>query len=105
MAELDAEAVGDAYARLHEPAADAAVQFQRDVGRRRAHLEYLAVQARHREQGIGGRLLAAVEDWARRSGAALIVADTNLRSNLGAVEFYERHGYARQAVILRKTLS
>jgi ribosomal protein S18 acetylase RimI-like enzyme len=38
------------------------------------------------------------------SGAELISTDTNLVSNLGAVEFYERHGYQKQAVILRKPL-
>ena len=32
------------------------------------------------------------------------MTDTNLRSNVGVVEFYERHGFERQAVILRKAL-
>ena len=65
----------------------------------------LAVQEEHRSRGIGGRLLTAVEDWARGNGAELITTDTNLRNNLGAVEFYERNGYERQAVILRKSLA
>jgi GNAT superfamily N-acetyltransferase len=104
VAEVDGEAVGDAYAELHEPVADAAAQPQRDVGRRRVYLDYLAVRAGYRGQGVGGRLLDAVERWARESGAELISTDTNLLSNLGAVEFYERHGYQKQAVILRKPL-
>jgi GNAT superfamily N-acetyltransferase len=104
VAEVAGEAVGDAYAQLQAPMADAAVQPQRDVGRRRAYLDYLAVQARYRGQGIGGRLLQAVEQWARDNGAELISTDTNLRSNFGAVEFYEKHGYEKQAVILRKPL-
>jgi GNAT superfamily N-acetyltransferase len=104
VAEVEGEAVGDAYAELHEPVADADVQPQRDVGRRRAYLEYLAVQANYRGQGVGGRLLEAVEQWARDKGAELISTDTNLRSNFGAVEFYESHGYEKQAVILRKPL-
>jgi hypothetical protein len=33
------------------------------------------------------------------------LTDTNLRSNVGAVEFYEKHGFDRQAVILRKRLT
>lgn len=70
VAEAAGEAVGDAYAQLHEPMADAAVQPQRDVGRRRAYLNY-----QHEP-----------------------------RSNFGAVEFYERHGYEKQSVILRKHL-
>jgi hypothetical protein len=70
-----AEAVGDAYAQLHEPMADAAVQPQRDVEGGGASLDYRAVQARYRGQGTGG-LLQAVEQWARQNGAELISTDT-----------------------------
>ena len=38
-------------------------------------------------------------------GVELLVTDTNLRHDVGAVEFYERHGYERQAVVLRKRLA
>src|SRR5919202_6557008 len=61
VAEVDGEAVGDAYAEFREPAEDAAVQPQLDVGRSRAYLHYLAVQTRFRGRGVGGRLLAEVE--------------------------------------------
>ena len=105
VAEVGGEAVGDARAKLHEPGEDAADDVLRDLGRRRAYLEYMAVQARYRSQGIGGQLLEAVEQWARANGAELITLGTNLRSDFGAVAFYERHGYEQQAVILRKTLS
>jgi GNAT superfamily N-acetyltransferase len=104
VAEVAGDAVGDACAQLHEPSANADLQPQRDVGRRRAYLDYLAVQARYRGHGIGSRLLSAVEEWARENGAELLLTDTNLRSNAGAVEFYERHGYEKQAVTLRKPL-
>jgi GNAT superfamily N-acetyltransferase len=104
VAEVEGKAVGDTYAELHEPAAEAAMQPQRDAGRRRVYLDYLAVQADYRGRGIGGRLLDAVEQWARDNGAELISTDTNLRSNLGALEFYESHGYEKQAVVLRKSL-
>jgi GNAT superfamily N-acetyltransferase len=105
VAELDGEAVGDAKALLQEPMSNADIQPQLDVGRQRAYLAWLAVQSNYRRHGVGGRLLAAVEEWARGRGADLITTDTNLRSNLGAVEFYERNGYERQAVILRKSLA
>lgn len=104
VADLDGEAVGDAKALLHDPMSNAGIQPQLDVGRRRAYLGWLAVQSAHRSHGIGGRLLTAIEAWALERGAELITTDTNLRSNLGAVEFYERNGYVRQAVILRKEL-
>ena len=102
VAELGGEAVGDARARLSEPAATAPIQPQLDVGRKRVDLNWLAVQERHRSHGVGGRLLDGVEAWSRESGAELIVTDTNLRSNIGAVELYERHGYERQAVAARR---
>jgi GNAT superfamily N-acetyltransferase len=105
VAEVDGKAVGDAQAVLDEPLANAAVQPQRDVGRRRVYLNYLAVQAAHRSHGIGGALIDAIEEWARQNGAELIATDTNLRSNVGAVEFYESHGYEKQAVVLRKRLA
>jgi GNAT superfamily N-acetyltransferase len=105
VAEVEGQAVGDAYAELREPQEDADVQPLRDVGRRRAYLEYLAVQAAYRGRGVGGRLLEAVERWARDQGAELISTDTNVRSSFGAVEFYESHGYEKQAVILRKPLA
>ena len=105
VAEVAGEAVGEAHANLQEPAQDAVVNVLRDQGRQRAYLEYMAVQARYRSRGIGSRLLEAVEQWARENGAELITLGTNLRSDFGAVAFYEKHGYERQAVILRKTLA
>jgi GNAT superfamily N-acetyltransferase len=105
VAEVDGVAVGGAIAEFLEPIPSASVQPQRDVGRRRVHLGYLAVQEAFRSRGIGGRLLEAVEQWANERGAELITTDTNLRSNVGAIEFYEEHGYERQAVVLRKRLT
>src|SRR5579859_7576459 len=48
VAEVDGEAAGAAIADLLEPVSNAALQPQRDVGRRRVYLGYLAVQARFR---------------------------------------------------------
>lgn len=105
VAELEGEAVGEAFAELLEPVPNAAIQPQLDLGRRRVHLDYLAVQEHWRGRGVGVRLLEAVEAWARDRGAQLITTDTNVRIDVGAVEFYERHGYERQAVVLRKPLA
>jgi GNAT superfamily N-acetyltransferase len=105
VAELDGNAVGDAQAQLQAAVTDAVVQPSLDAGRRRVYLGYLAVQAEYRNRGIGARLLRAVEDWALGKEAELLLTDTNLRSNVGAVEFYESHGFTQQAVILRKALA
>jgi GNAT superfamily N-acetyltransferase len=82
----------------------AAVQPQRDVDVRRVYVNYLAVQAAYRSRGIGSSLMEAVEEWARERGADLLLTDTNLRSP-DAVRFYEKLGYERQSVILRKPLA
>ena len=103
VAELEGEAVGEVQAFVEEPLEDAESQAQLDVGLRRVYVNYLAVQARCRSQGIGRRLMEAVEEWARDRGAQLLVTDTNLRSER-AVRFYEQQGFARQSVILRKRL-
>jgi hypothetical protein len=103
VAEVDGKAVGEVQAVIHEPAKGAEVQAQRDVGLKRVYVNYLAVQAKYRNRGIGSRLLDAVERWARDEGAELVLTDTNLRSP-EAVHFYEKQGYTRQSVILRKRL-
>jgi len=104
VAEVDGDAVGEVQAYVQEPLEDAAIQPQRDVGLRRVYVNYLAVQAAFRSRGIGGRLMDAVERWAREREAALIVTDTNLRSEQ-AVRFYEKQGFTRQSVVLRKRLA
>lgn len=103
VAEVDGAAVGEVQAFIQEPVDDAAIQPQRDVGLRRVYVNYLGVQAAFQSRGIGGSLMDAVERWARDRTADLIVTDTNLRSEQ-AVRFYEKQGFTRQAVILRKRL-
>ena len=60
----------------------------------RCELLGLVVDARQRGQGVGRRLVAAVEAWAARRGLELV----SVRSNVARAEshpFYERLGYAR----------
>lgn len=61
---------------------------------RRCEILGLVVDAEHRRQGVGRRLVAAVETWATRRGLQEIV----VRSNVMRAEshpFYERLGYVR----------
>ncbi|GAA2471538.1 hypothetical protein GCM10010406_03940 [Streptomyces thermolineatus] len=50
------------------------------------------VAAGARGHGVGGRLVAEVEAWARRSGAAALRL-TVVPGNEPAVELYRRHGF------------
>lgn len=70
--------------------------FRRDV----AHLNQFAVDPAAQGQGIGARLMAACEDWARAQGHRAIALDTaepatHLR------ERYERAGYREVARLQR----
>ena len=57
-----------------------------------AQLTALVVSERSRGRGVGRRLVAAAERWARARGAARIVVTTALHRS-GAHAFYERLGY------------
>lgn len=54
-----------------------------------AQIRYMATEPAHRRQGWGARIVAELEEWARRDGAQWAVL--NARSE--ALTFYERLGY------------
>jgi GNAT superfamily N-acetyltransferase len=55
----------------------------------RCWVEDLAVSPEHRSEGVGGRLLDAVADWARDRGATHLELDTGLARE-DAQRFYKR---------------
>jgi len=68
------------------------------------HIAEIAVRSRHRNQGIGGRLLLAAEEWGQRLGAQFASLEHHA-ANTGAAQFYqERMGYQPSAIILTKRL-
>ena len=75
------------------------------VPRRHATAEVLGmfVDAVHRRRGIGGRLLAATEDYARSVEAAIVYLHPNLTAM--AVGFYRKHGYFLTCLVDEATLS
>lgn len=57
------------------------------------HIGEVAVSAKYRSHGIGGRLLRAAEDWGRRNGADFAYLEYHA-DNSRAGEFYQRRmGY------------
>jgi ribosomal protein S18 acetylase RimI-like enzyme len=54
----------------------------------------LDVAPERQGQGIGSRLLAAMEEWLRGRGARVLRLETPTQEGEGARRFYERHGYA-----------
>ncbi|MEP6654245.1 MAG: GNAT family N-acetyltransferase [Myxococcales bacterium] len=71
--------------------------------RRRAHVETVVVDERHRGGGIGTALMRAAADWARRRQATELVL-TVWSDNAAAEALYRRLGYQPIARVLRQPL-
>lgn len=56
---------------------------------REAQIRYMAIDQGMQRQGLGSRLLVALESRARQLGAARIVLDARET----ALRFYRKHGY------------
>lgn len=69
-----------------------------------AWLTTLVVSSAARSRGVGRRLAAAVEDWARQAGVARLSVTSGIHRD-DAHAFYERIGYTRSGVRLTKTLA
>jgi GNAT superfamily N-acetyltransferase len=105
VATVAGEVAGFVTAEFQPPAASATFQLTKAAAMPRVYVHALVVGQPYRRAGVGTALMAAVEDWARGRGAAMVSLDTNLRSPL-SVPFYEdRMNYYRHGVIFRKLLS
>jgi GNAT superfamily N-acetyltransferase len=99
VAELSGEIVGFVDARL-EQSPD---PMHRELTY--CHIVEIAVSYRRQNQGIGGRLLRAAEDWGRGQGAELASLEY-LTANVRAGSFYlQRMGYRPAAITAIKRLS
>ena len=65
-----------------------------EIDREEAELRRMSVAADSRRRGIGGRLLATVEDFCREQGYSRVGLSTVLHLE-AAVSMYERCGYRR----------
>lgn len=62
---------------------------------RNVYMEDLVVDAECRGQGVGGKLLEAVEAWGRSKGCRRLEFTSSSRDGkVGARDFYEAHGAA-----------
>lgn len=70
--DFDGVVVGGVSASLHEPVDGAERELQIDLGRRRLHVNSLAVAGSYRRHRVGSALIRAVEEWGREKGAEVI---------------------------------
>jgi GNAT superfamily N-acetyltransferase len=98
IAERDGQPVGYVYAMpLDREATD-------EVHEEHALLVHaLAVDPRVRGAGVGRALMLAAEDYARAAGLACVLLNT-WAFNSGAHEFYDRLGYERLSMRMRRRL-
>ena len=94
IAERAGRAVGYALVELHPGPDDTW-----PVGKRYAELVSLSVEPGGRGQGIGGRLMDAVEDELEAAGIADLMVGV-LAGNEDAVRFYTRRGLATGELIM-----
>lgn len=73
------------------------------TGERSAHLEVLVVDAAARGHGLGRRLLARAEEWARETGAALLTLNA-FPANTTARGLYEADGFEVELLRYAKPL-
>jgi len=98
VAELGGEIAGFVDARL-ERSLDA---MHREMTY--CHVAEIAVKREHQSQGVGGRLLAAIEDWGRGQGAEFASLEYHA-ANSRASRFYQGPmGYRMAAVTAIKRL-
>jgi len=104
VAEVGGRVVGAATGRIERPMDSARYQLQRQFSETRLMVDVVVVEEAFRRQGVGARLMAALEDWGRERGATVALLDTYPESALSLPFFQERMGYRRRSVRLIKAL-
>ena len=98
VAELSGEVVGFIDARL---------EHSLDAMHRKmvyCHVSEIAVSSQHQNQGIGGRLLRAAEDWGRGHGAEFASLEYHAANTRAGVFYQLRMGYCVASITAIKRL-
>jgi len=98
VAELSGEIVGFIDARL-EQSLDA---MHREMIY--CHIAEIGVSCRYQNQGIGGRLLRAAEDWGRGQGAEFASLEYHAATTRASLFYQQRRGYRPASITSMKRL-
>jgi GNAT superfamily N-acetyltransferase len=104
VAVAEGQVVGALVARLLAPEAATKREITPELGATSLRIEYLAVAAAFRRQGVGTRLVEAAEAWGREAGATVAETTTYQGSPLSLPFWGERMRYEELSVNLRKPL-
>jgi GNAT superfamily N-acetyltransferase len=97
VAEIDSRIVGSGYARIDE--SDVYLKH-----RTHSYLGFMYVVPEYRGKGVNKKVIAALEDWTRSRGVMEVRLEV-YDENAVAVKAYEKAGYERLTVWMRKELS
>ena len=68
------------------------------------HIAEIAVSCRYQNQGIGGRLLRAAEDWGRGQGAEFASLEYHAANTRASLFYQQRMGYRLASITAIKRL-
>ena len=97
VAEWDAEIIASGYARIE----DAKRYLQH---RQYAYLGFMYVVPAHRGKGVNKKIIDALASWSRQQNITELRLEVYQQNN-AAINAYERAGFSRHMVTMRKGLS
>jgi GNAT superfamily N-acetyltransferase len=97
VAELDSEVIGSGYARIER----SEVYFNH---REHAYLGFMYVVPQHRGKGVNRQIMEELEAWSRSRGVTEMRLEV-YAENAGAIRAYEKSGYAKLLLEMRKRLN
>jgi GNAT superfamily N-acetyltransferase len=104
VAEIDGQVAGYAVGQIIEPHPHAGFKLLTDARATRLGINVVQTSEPYRRRGVATALIHALEDWARRQGAELVLAETDATSPL-AIPFWDQaDGYAQTSARYRKRL-
>jgi GNAT superfamily N-acetyltransferase len=97
VAELDSQTIGSGYARI-----DMSDVYLKH--REHAYLGFMYVVPEHRGKGVNRRIVEELEAWSRSRGVTEMRLEV-YAENAGAIRAYEKSGYAKLLLEMRKRLN
>lgn len=96
VAELGSDMIGSGFARIERSES----YLKHDE---HSYLGFMYVVPEHRGRGINKKIIAALEEWSLSKGVTEMQLEVYV-DNIGAIRAYEKSGYSRLILTMRKGL-
>ena len=97
VAEIDSEIIGSGYARIESSKAYL-------NHRQHSYLGFMYVVPEHRGKGVNKRIVEVLESWSAARGVSAVQLEVYVE-NAAAIRAYEKSGYTRHILEMRKGLT